>query len=296
MGAKIVSIYDKQATREWLVPPPEGRAFQPVEYGSVFIKQDMSGWDEMMPTIDESEYPIAGAYQGAHLPDHGEVWALPWTITDVQQDALSLAVDGKALPYHFVRMIRVLDDHTMRFEYAVSNTGNGPIIVLWTAHPQFMVDTDTRIVLPANVKTVRNILNHEMWGEVGALHDWPNATTVQGEAFALDRVRGKDAHSYRKFYLPPDQPAAWAGLIQETSGQWLRLSWDTATVPYLGLWYDEGYVSPIATMAFEPSTGYYDRLPRAWENQRVTQLQPQQAFAWHLDIEIGKGAEILRKD
>ncbi|MBX3084638.1 MAG: hypothetical protein KF716_23575 [Anaerolineae bacterium] len=292
IGAKIVSIFDKQAKHEWLIPPP-GRPFQPLEYGAVFVKQDMSGWDEMMPTIDACEYPIAGAFSGAHLPDHGEVWALPWTVTGVQHDSLSLAVDGRALPYHFTRTIRVLDANTLRFAYEVSNTANETIVVLWAAHPQFKVDSDTRVVLPTNVKTVRNILTLDAWGAVGTPHDWPTAHTMQGEPFDLDRVRDATHHSHRKFYLPPDQPAAWAGLLQETAGQWLRLSWNPDQVPYLGLWFDEGSVSPLATMAFEPATGYYDKLPRAWENQRLTRLPPNATFEWHLDIQIGTGAQTL---
>ena len=79
MGAKIVSLYDKRHGREWLVPPTE-RLFGPVPYGVQFDAQDMSGWDEMFPTIDACAYPLPGAYAGAALPDHGEVWPLPWAV------------------------------------------------------------------------------------------------------------------------------------------------------------------------------------------------------------------------
>ncbi|MEP0761720.1 MAG: DUF5107 domain-containing protein, partial [Chloroflexota bacterium] len=50
VGAKIVSIYDKAAGHEWLVAPAD-RPFGPLAYGAVFTEQDMSGWDEMFPTI-----------------------------------------------------------------------------------------------------------------------------------------------------------------------------------------------------------------------------------------------------
>ena len=70
VGAKITSIYDKAFEHEWLVSPPD-RLFGPNEYAASFIDQDMSGWDEMYPTIKPCTYPNPGPYFGAVLPDHG---------------------------------------------------------------------------------------------------------------------------------------------------------------------------------------------------------------------------------
>ena len=105
MGAKIVSLYDRQAQREWLLPP-SGRAFQPVGYGASFVDQDMSGWDEIFPTIDACNYPIEGVYHGIALPDHGEVWSLPWQIESVTEDSISLSTVGIAVPYRLTRTVR----------------------------------------------------------------------------------------------------------------------------------------------------------------------------------------------
>src|SRR5712691_10448817 len=85
VGAKIVSIFDKKANHEWLLPPAN-RPFQAVSYGASFVEQDMSGWDEMFPTIEPCAYPVPGPFEGAKLPDHGEVWSLPWGLEDIQSD------------------------------------------------------------------------------------------------------------------------------------------------------------------------------------------------------------------
>ena len=99
LGAKLVSLLDKRSQREWLVDPGE-RPFQKVAYGAPFEKQDMSGWDDMFPTISACEYPGPGEKHGVALPDHGEVWSLPWTVTQACSDRLALSVEGKgaALP------------------------------------------------------------------------------------------------------------------------------------------------------------------------------------------------------
>jgi hypothetical protein len=113
VGAKIVSITDKAAGHEWLVAPAD-RSFGLLTYGATFIEQDMSGWDEMFPTIKACAYPQPGPYAGAALPDHGEVWALPWEMIAAEDGALTLGVDGRALPYRLMRTLRLDDAATLR--------------------------------------------------------------------------------------------------------------------------------------------------------------------------------------
>ena len=64
LGAKIVSLFDKRNQLEWLVGPGE-RPFKKVPYGAAFTDQDMSGWDEMFPTIVACEYPGPGERHGS---------------------------------------------------------------------------------------------------------------------------------------------------------------------------------------------------------------------------------------
>ncbi len=70
------------------------RPLKPAGYGADFVSQDMSGWDEMMPTIS------ACRFRNITLPDHGEVWGIPWNI-DKATAELCFSVNGVALPYHF---------------------------------------------------------------------------------------------------------------------------------------------------------------------------------------------------
>ena len=289
MGAKIVSVFDKRAGHEWLLPPID-RPFKPTVYGARFVDQDMSGWDEMMPSIDAGAYPAEGKFAGVALPDHGEVWSVPWTVVEVQTDALTLDVQGQALPYRFRRTMRVISPTLLRMEYEVLRTAPDDFVVLWAAHPQFVVDAETHIVLPDEVETITNILNVEELGAPGLIHAWPETKTPQGEPFALDQIGSRERHKYRKLYLSPHQPVAWAAMRQGEAGQWLRLGWDAQLVPYLGIWVDEGAVNTVAAAALEPSNGFYDTLERAWNNQRVLHVNSDQPYRWYMDIEIGRGA------
>ena len=165
LGAKIVSLFDKRVAHEWLVGPM--RPLQPAAYGAKFIDQDMSGWDECIPTIDACAYPIAGPYAQASLPDHGEVWALPWQRVASAPGTLALAVEGRALPYRLQRTLALTAPDTLHFDYRITNTGDAAFAYLWAAHPQFTCDEETTIVLPPEVKEVYNVIADDAWGSIG---------------------------------------------------------------------------------------------------------------------------------
>jgi galactose mutarotase-like enzyme len=289
MGAKIVSLFDKHTGRQWLLPPIN-RSFEPVAYSASFVDQDMSGWDEMFPTIDACQYPVEGKYKDTMLPDHGEVWALPWHIESMTNDAIRLFVEGRALRYRLTRTLRVLAESRVRLEFEVINIGIEPLIALWAAHPQFQVDKDTRIRLPASVDRVVNVHASQDWGEVNRSYPWSEAESQNGQIIRLERIGSADLHKCRKFYLPHDYRVTWAALQQRDNGEWIRLSWDSEHVPYLGIWVDEGTYNAAPTAALEPATGFYDKLDVAWQNNRVMHLPPNEPVHWYLDIEIGSGA------
>jgi galactose mutarotase-like enzyme len=288
MGAKIVSLFDKRANREWLLPPTN-REFKPVAYGSSFVDQDMSGWDEIFPTTDTCLYPVDGKYKGNPLPDHGEVWALPWEVEAVTDDRIQFAVMGRALPYRLTRTAQVMDAHRIRMLFEVVNMGDEPLAALWSAHPQFAVDAETRIRLPNTVKEVVNVHQTEDWRDVEGVYGWATAQGANGQLHHLDVIRSADLRKCRKFFVLPEEQIGWAALQQGDHGAWVRLRWDAACVPYFALWVDEGTYNPVATAALEPTTGYYDRLDRAWEKRCAMHLIPHTPVRWHLDIELGSG-------
>jgi galactose mutarotase-like enzyme len=281
LGAKIVSMFDKTCQHEWLVPPM--RPLKQTSYGADFVSQDMSGWDEMLPTI------VACDWEGAHLPDHGEVWSIPWTLENAK-DAIVLSVIGVAMPYRFVRSTGLISPNCLELRYNLTNIGKTACPYLWTAHPQFAADPQTRISLPPEVTQMVNVVESDPnWGKAGELHPWPEAVAANGEVRRLDRVRQVEKHACLKFYVPPEQQVAWAALFHERLGCQLRLEWSPADIPYLGLWMDEGMYNAAPVAALEPSNGYYDSLERATRNQKVMVLESGESRDWTVTLHFGKG-------
>jgi galactose mutarotase-like enzyme len=272
-GAKIASLRHRPSGREWLAQPA-GDVSDPPAYGSAFTGTEMFGWDEMLPTITGSSYPD-GEYRGTLLPDHGEVWALPWETT-AAGDTLVCSTAGRALPYRVTRTMRVEAAH-LWLEYELSATGTASLWFLWAAHPQFAVDgRGSRIILPAEVRQLLAV--------------WPNIdpARVRWPSADLETTLGLPSGAGRKLYTLPDAKVGTAGLI-DADGAWLRLAWDPALVPYLGIWLDNGAYARHPVIALEPATGFYDDLARAVSNQRVAQVHPQRPLRWSLDVRLGRG-------
>jgi galactose mutarotase-like enzyme len=278
LGAKIVSIYDTANQHEWLVPPM--RPLKQTAYGADFVSQDMSGWDEMAPTI------VPCAYQGAILPDHGEVWSILWQILS-SENGLIASVSGLALPYRLTRSASFVAPDCLELRYTIHNTGPAAFPYLWAAHPQFAADPHTRLVLPPEVTQMVNVIDNDpVWGEAGALRPWPAAADRQGRLFHLDRVRPAETKACRKFYVPPEQSIGWATLVHEGKGCQLRLDWSPEKLPYLGLWVDEGVYNNLPVAAFEPSNAYYDSLARALDHGRISILEPGELQEWTVRISL----------
>jgi len=287
MGAKIVSLLDKRNQIEWLVGPG-GRPFRPAPYGSVFTNQDMSGWDEMFPTIKACQYPNPQSDQSIPLPDHGELWAIPWQRIPTDKPALYFTVEGRALSYSFSRKIEFTAESVLKFTYHAINHSDAPLSALWAAHPQFLSGSDAKVILPPHISRVCNVLPESFgWALLEETMDWPEATRLNGEPVRLDEVGSSELNQARKFYIPPEIKASWIAIVRQPSQNWISLSWDVNEVPYLGIWVDEGYISPESVVAPEPATGYYDSLALAIEKSRHMVIEPGKSVSWSLLVRFG---------
>jgi galactose mutarotase-like enzyme len=291
LGAKLVSLLDKRTQLEWLVGP-DNRPFKKVPYGSTFIDQDMSGWDEMFPTIVACSYPAPGESFGTSLPDHGEVWSLSWVLESSPSGTLSLSVEGKALPYQLTRTLAYSDIATLQMHYELKNMGLERMPYMWAAHPQFECGEDAEILLPPQVTEVCNTIPAEWgWGLPETCFDWPDAVSSDGQRVRINHTGPASLKQARKFFLLPETRVKWAGLIRRPAGDWLRLDWNPDKVPYLGIWVDEGALSNTTVVALEPITGFYDSLAVAWKKNEVTVLEPGATQAWTLSVKIGTGEQ-----
>ena len=296
LGAKVVSLFDKRNQKEWLVGPGS-RPVKKVTYGAWFHEQDLSGWDEMFPTIIACPYPGPGEQQGAPLPDHGEVWSLPWDIERAEEGKLTLRVQGRTLPYQLIRtLVYTTVSALLEFQYQLTNLGHVRMPYIWAAHPQFVCGLGDEIILPSHVTEVCNTIPAPWgWGEPETRFHWPLAIGVDGQPVRINRIGPSSLHKARKFFLMPDMRAEWTG-IRTPVGDWICLDWNPALVPYFGLWVDEGAISHESVVALEPTTGFYDSLAVACEKNEVNVLEPGIVQTWTLRVRLGTNHEPFPHD
>ena len=287
MGAKIVSLLDRHTEAEWLIDPGR-RPFRPVAYGAPFQEQDMSGWDEMFPTIVACPYPGSGVHHGASLPDHGEAWTLPWQIAQAGEDSLTLTMEGYALPYQLTRTADCPEPATLRLRYTLNNMGSEPMPYLWAAHPQFTCGPDGQVVLPPDITEVINTIPESSgWGPPETRFGWPAATGLNGLPERTDLVGPPTLKRARKFFALPHMRPTWAAVLRRDSGQWVRFEWDSQQLPYLGLWVDEGSLNHDSVATPEPTTAWYDDLALAYSKGQVAILPIGDTHTWTLTVRLG---------
>lgn len=282
LGSKIISLYDKETGREWLFR--RGGALGNQGYGSCFAHGDNSGWDEMFPTINSCTYPQY-PWKNTAVPDHGEVWALPWK-TRCHQHVLQCSVTGIRFPYTFEKTYRFVSKRKIKIEYKVTNQTPFSFSFLWAAHPLFDIINPMRIVMPEDVNQIAISFSHkERLGRFGNIHEWPNAQWNH-ECIRLDRIDPVKRDIAEKFYVNRKVSKGWASLVDEATGERVTLRFPEEKVPYLAVWINQAGINADRNVALEPSTGFMDDLSYAMGEGTAAQVHGFQTYEWFLEVEI----------
>jgi galactose mutarotase-like enzyme len=254
-GGAITSIV--AAGREWLAQPAAGAGWQPAS--TVFTEGAMAGWDECAPSID------ACLVDGVSVPDHGDLWARPWSVLDESASHLTLTVVSHGLGFRLTRRLAIDDDASLRLDYRVEAIER-PLPFLWAAHPQFSSPVGSSVELPHGITRVVDVLD-------AGLPIQPWTASLAG----IDTV---PVGGCRKLYVEPGTPVSSAALVH-VDGARATFRW-TDAAPYLGIWFDNRAYSREPVIALEPATAYFDSLATAVSRGRVAWVEPAHPLQWSL--------------
>lgn len=292
LGGKIASI--RMQGRELLQAPllPYAERTRTM----AFEASDASGWDECFPSVAACTVTTeAGALA---IPDHGDLWRTAWQVT--RADARSCSMRGQcfSLPLTLERTVALMETGEgwrLELAYRVSNEaklwGGLGTPWLWAAHPLFAVEAGDRIVLPASIDTLR--LEGSGGGRLGAADArvrWPVAELESGGHAELSVAQSADAGLGDKLFAGPLQAHEnWAALERARAGVRIRVGFDAAATPYLGLWlcyggWPERAGAKQMCVALEPATAPVDSLAR--EGPWTHHLAPGEAFCWTMSVDF----------
>lgn len=282
LGSKVISLKNVRTGREWLAQPDQG--YGNGGYASSFAASDGSGWDEIFPTVNGCNYQTF-PWQGVELPDHGEVWSLPWQ-TSAQDGKLRCEVHGIRFPYHLSKTYSFTEEERLRIDYRVRNLSPFPFSFLWAAHPLFRVKEGMEMIVPSELnKIVVSYSQNRRLGEMGDAHFWPNPCMDAGE-IRLDRIESEAARTAEKFYFQGELPEGRAALYDPGTKERLTLLFPKEKVPYLSIWANYGGYRNQYHVALEPATGFLDDLSYAMEHGQAAIIKEHGTYHWFLEIEM----------
>jgi len=288
LGGKIASIRLKD--RELLQAPLAPLA--PRTQSMPFDAGDASGWDECLPSV--AECTVQTTAGSSAIPDHGDLWRVEWRALSSGNGFLDQKANCFSLPLSMRRTINLTEDRSgwhLHLQYELTNTGDYPAPWSWAAHPLFAIEEGDRVVLPTSIQTLR--LEGSGGGRLGAANDkvsWPVATLVDGSTTNLSVAQGPESRIGDKLFAGPLEPSeSWCALERPSAGARIRVRFDAAATPYLGLWiccggWPDGPGPKQNCVALEPATAPVDSLAKTGSWSRV--LAPGESCCWAMNVDL----------
>jgi hypothetical protein len=257
LGAKIISLVNRQTGREWMSAPASGRKLFPNRPGDDFATSTLVGWDECLPTIAPC------VWKDRQLPDHGEVWSTPWTMDQkaFHEGVLKAAVTLTVSPLHFERSI-TLHGNEIQLDYRLENVGDEPEEFLWAMHSLVPIYPGDALELTAET---RELLANPPW--IDSL-EFGNAQPACAKTYAGPLREGR------------------AAIKNQRSGDRMTFLWDTRLNPTLGVWLTRGGWNGHHHLALEPSNGWPDALADACARNQRGLVPPRACLEWQVTIQI----------
>jgi len=291
IGSKMTSLIYTPDHREFLFQPPDSsKPYRIPGYGTQFKDFDNSGFDECLPTVGACRYPGKGF--NVDLPDHGEVWSVPWE-WEASGDSAKLRCRCRQLPLVFHKEIRLRQESVL-ISYRVENTSAEQISFLWSSHPLLSIHPGDRVIVPPEVKEV--FIDQSHTGRLGGFGDrtaWPLIVDRNGEAADLSFLLPPNANTAEK-YFTPRLSQGYCALYSPSTNHSITFRFDPGRIPFVGMWINQGGWPTDSsfkhyTVALEPCSGAPDSLEKAVEFNQANVLAGKESRNWELEIQLRPG-------
>lgn len=239
LGGRIASVRDVVGDREWLWRNPHVET-GPSPLGADYDSRWQGGFEELFPN------DAATMLDGVELPDHGELWAAPWTVVDRGPAHVELRVVGPVTGVEITKRCRV-EGSQLHVSYRLRNGSGRDWPYLFKLHPALAVDGDCRLELPGG--TVEAV-DAGFSGILPPGGPWPWPGPPSSDiSICLDA----DART-QEFVYVHDLPDGWVGVRDERSGRRLRLRYPTAVFDWCWLFLTYGGWQELQVAVLEPCT------------------------------------------
>ena len=289
IGAKMASLIYKPLQKE-LLTQRDGDNYKKQKYDGNYLQGEGRGFDDMFPNIDESYYDRY-PWKGTLLPDHGEVWQLPWKY-EVKNNTLYCSVNGIRLPYILEKQISFVDDDTLRIDYKLTNPTPFEMDFIWAAHLMLNAEPGDTIELDDKLKKGYITYCHTgLHGRYGDLINYPLDKDINGEDFRTDIITGPERGDFLKFYFLEKMDKGYCRLNYQKIKKGIEFTFPADEVPYMALLHNSDGGGDIIDLDgvnfyFEPCTAPYDSTGIARLHNKQSVLKPYEVKKWYLTMSV----------
>lgn len=283
LGGKIISLVDKQVDGEllWRNSRVPVRA---AAFGTSYDDQFLGGWDELYPN------DMAEELAGELVPDHGELWAVPWhwaVGSAADQVWLELTVCGAITGTEVTKRLTLGTGSDLVIDYRITNTGRSDQPFLWKSHIAVALRPDTVIDMAAG-----EVLVHEFGlpraRPAGGSFTWPYLT-VDSVRHDLRRLPDTTGRGGSELLISTNLERGECSAQHPSDQTGLRLLWNRTDLPSCWLFasYGGGWRG-LNVLVLEPCTGFPLSVNEGIGAGTHQVLGASQTKFWQLTARIGR--------
>jgi Domain of unknown function (DUF5107) len=250
LGAKIWQITAVTTGRDLLWHNPR-LAARPIPFGSAYDDVFLGGWDELFPN------DVPEVLAGEPYPDHGELWASPWTWS-IERDAGEVRVTLELeapISACSIRKSLVLRDgaSALLVSSSITNSGHRPLPYLWKQHLAVPVAEPAAIGLAARTMLLEDFGSPRA-GRPGDSYTWPELVGPDGTSTNMSPTLGR-ASRVCEFQYATDLADGWCA-VTYGDGSGIGLAFDPEVFRSCWLFASYGGWRDHEVVVLEPCTGY----------------------------------------
>jgi hypothetical protein len=282
LGGKVLSIIDKRVDRE-LLWRNDRVPVRPAAFGTSYDDQFLGGWDELYPNDMPEELA------GESVPDHGELWAVPWSASVGSTGAVAwveLNVAGAITGTQVVKRLSLGSGTELSIDYRVTNTCRVDQPFLWKSHVAVALHPDTVVDMAAREVLVEEFGSPRARPE-GGRFTWPYLDTG-GRRHDLRTLPSTTERGVAEFLLATTLERGECSVTHPSARTGLHLTWDEQELPSCWLFasYGGGWRG-LDVLVLEPCSGYPLSVAAGVRAGTHQTLRAGTTKSWRLTARIG---------
>ena len=280
-GGKVSSVVDKADGYELLFGYPAELPTGP-QYDLPYGNGWYAGWDECFPAVAPGRY-VGHPYDGIMVPDHGELWGVPTTSVPAK-NGITTVWHGLRFGYRLTRKLS-LDGPSLVADYTLVNLAPFAFRFVWAQHALLALNESVELHVGDGLLR----LSHDAKGtEIQQSFEYGENEPAGLEN--LDHPSAMPAGAgWKLFSLDPITAPYLVHYPVRDIGRTLSISYasEDGLPAYWGIWINTGGWAGHRHFAVEPTTGRYDQLDRAVQDDSAGVVGPLGRRDWSVKWTVG---------